>query len=150
MTVHGVPEFVLVRGRICVEDGVVRVAEGFGRFIPSPLRSAFVYDAIEGKEEGQNGQAQIENKIDQLESQITVPQPPSVMFARNATPESAQGSQNHVSGARGRVDGKRDLQESSFSISGKWGFDHVVEWVYFRSFDKTFIVWPQKKPLDTS
>lgn len=119
MTVHGVPEFVLVRGRICVEDGLVRVAEGFGRFIPSPLRSAFVYDTIEGKEEERNRQAQSANKIDQLESEITVPAPPSVMFASSATPESPQGSQNHQLGARGRVDGKRDLQESSFSISGK-------------------------------
>lgn len=118
MTVHGVPEFVLVRGRICVEDGLVRVAEGFGRFIPSPLRPAFVYDTIEGKEEEQAEKPLSEHKIDQLQGQINVPQPPYVMFAGNGTPSTAQESQNQVSGARGRVDGKRDLQESSFSISG--------------------------------
>ncbi|KAH8400586.1 hypothetical protein KR222_007232 [Zaprionus bogoriensis] len=117
MTVHGVPEFVLVRGRICVEDGVVRVAEGFGRFIPSPLRPAFVYDSIEGKDEVQPAEQQNGNKIVELEAQIAVPQPPSVMFASNATPTTDQAVPNNVSGARGRVDGKRDLQESSFSIS---------------------------------
>lgn len=119
MTVHGVPEFVLVRGRICVEEGLVRVAEGFGRFIPSPLRPAFVYDTIEGKEEEQPVNPLNETKIEQLQSQITVPQPPYVMLASNGTSAAAQTSQNQVSGSRGRVDGKRDLQESSFSISGK-------------------------------
>ncbi|GBP08432.1 hypothetical protein EVAR_73184_1 [Eumeta japonica] len=49
---------VLVRGRICVEDGNVRVAEGYGRFLNTPVRSPFVYDILDGKtanEEQNNG-----------------------------------------------------------------------------------------------
>ncbi|XP_017008266.2 dihydropyrimidinase 1 isoform X2 [Drosophila takahashii] len=123
MTVHGVCEFVLVRGRICAERGNVRVAEGFGRFIPTPVRPPFVYDIIEGKvqsppeeqhEEKQNGN--MAKRFAELDIQIPVQEPISVMLAGNlAMP--AEGSLCSTPSVRGRVDGKRDLQESSFSIS---------------------------------
>ncbi|XP_050745502.1 dihydropyrimidinase 1 isoform X2 [Drosophila biarmipes] len=123
MTVHGVCEFVLVRGRICAERGNVRVAEGFGRFIPTPVRPPFVYDIIEGKvqsppeeqhEEKQNGN--VAKRFAELDIQIPVQEPISAMLAGNlAMP--AEGSLCSTPSVRGRVDGKRDLQESSFSIS---------------------------------
>ncbi|EDW54970.1 GM10816 [Drosophila sechellia] len=123
MTVHGVCEFVLVRGRICAERGNVRVAEGFGRFIPTPVRPPFVYDIIEGKvqsqpeeqhEEKQNGS--VAKRFAELDIQIPVQEPISAMLAGNlAMP--AEGSLCSTPSVRGRVDGKRDLQESSFSIS---------------------------------
>jgi len=115
MTVHGVPEFVFVRGRICAENGTVRVAEGFGRFIPTPLKPPFVYDSIEGKTEEEHLEQHNSNgnsKTAELDTHISSPQPPAVMFSGNTTPSTPEG-------ARGRVDGKRDLQESSFSISRK-------------------------------
>lgn len=116
MTVHGVPEFVLVRGRISAENGTLRVGEGFGRFIPMAVRPPFVYDIIEGKvqradephEEYQNGN--MTKKFAELE-------PVSAMLAGNL-PMPAEGSVCSTPSVRGRVDGKRDMQESSFSISG--------------------------------
>ncbi|KAM7362740.1 dihydropyrimidinase-like isoform 2-T4 [Cochliomyia hominivorax] len=48
---HGVPEIVLVRGRVCVENGEVHVVEGHGRFLTTPVRPPFVYDVMEGKVE---------------------------------------------------------------------------------------------------
>ncbi|KAH8346226.1 hypothetical protein KR067_012750 [Drosophila pandora] len=127
MTVHGVCEFVLVRGRICAERGNVRVAEGFGRFIPTPVRPPFVYDIIEGKvqasseeqqehQERQNGN--MAKRFAELDIQIPVQEPLSAMLAGNL-PMPAEGSLCSTPSVRGRVDGKRDLQESSFSISGK-------------------------------
>ncbi|XP_020799541.1 dihydropyrimidinase 1 isoform X2 [Drosophila serrata] len=123
MTVHGICEYVLVRGRICAERGNVRVAEGFGRFIPTPVRPPFVYDIIEGKvqsqpeephEEKQNGN--VAKRFAELDIQIPVQEPISAMLAGNlAMP--AEGSLCSTPSVRGRVDGKRDLQESSFSIS---------------------------------
>ncbi|XP_044313318.1 dihydropyrimidinase isoform X1 [Drosophila rhopaloa] len=123
MTVHGVCEFVLVRGRICAEQGNVRVAEGFGRFIPTPVRPPFVYDIIEGKvqsppedqhEEKLNGN--VAKRFAELDIQIPVQEPISAMLAGNlAMP--AEGSLCSTPSVRGRVDGKRDMQESSFSIS---------------------------------
>lgn len=117
---HGVPEYVLVRGRICAENGELRVAEGFGRFIPTPLRPPFVYDSIEGKlEEGEevakdeqvplNGS--VTKKLAELDVHVAEIEPPSAMFSGNPTPSVA------ASGV-GRVDGKRDMQETSFSLSG--------------------------------
>lgn len=125
---HGVCEFVLVRGRICAERGNVRVAEGFGRFIPTPVRPPFVYDIIEGKvqasseeqqehQERQNGN--VAKRFAELDIQIPVQEPLSAMLAGNL-PMPAEGSLCSTPSVRGRVDGKRDLQESSFSISGKW------------------------------
>ncbi|KAH8417325.1 hypothetical protein KR222_008875 [Zaprionus bogoriensis] len=122
MTVHGVPEFVLVRGRISAENGTLRVAEGFGRFIPMSVRPPFVYDIIEGKvqssdephEEYQNGN--VAKKFAELDILIPPPEPISVMLAGNL-PMPAEGSVCSTPSVRGRVDGKRDLQESSFSIS---------------------------------
>ena len=49
MVCHGVPEIVLVRGRVCVENGEIHVAEGFGRYLNSPLRPPFIYDVMDGK-----------------------------------------------------------------------------------------------------
>ncbi|KAH8306465.1 hypothetical protein KR018_011914 [Drosophila ironensis] len=126
MTVHGVCEFVLVRGRICAERGQVRVAEGFGRFIPTPVRPPFVYDIIEGKvqapaeeqseqqQERQNGS--VAKRFAELDIQIPEREPLGAMLAGNL-PMPAEGSLCSTPSVRGRVDGKRDLQESSFSIS---------------------------------
>lgn len=123
MTVHGVPEFVLVRGRISAENGTLRVGEGFGRFIPMTVRPPFVYDIIEGKvqsadephEEYQNGN--VAKKFAELDILIPAPDPVSAMLAGNL-PMPAEGSVCSTPSVRGRVDGKRDMQESSFSISG--------------------------------
>ncbi|XP_058454472.1 dihydropyrimidinase-like [Malaya genurostris] len=44
MKCHGVPEFVIVRGRVCVENGVLRVTEGQGSLLKTSVFSPFVYD----------------------------------------------------------------------------------------------------------
>lgn len=125
MTVHGVPEYVLVRGRICVENETVRVAEGLGRFIPLPARSSSELQLVEESveqplakeehEEKQNGN--LNNKYAQLNIQIPAPEPISPILAGHLS-VPAEGSVCSTPSARGRVDGKRDMQESSFSISG--------------------------------
>ena len=71
MKCHGVPEIVLVRGRVCVENNVVGVTQGFGRFLPTPTYPAFVYDPLNS---GTNSEP--DEKLDasldlvQLESEI--------------------------------------------------------------------------------
>ncbi|EDW60675.1 dihydropyrimidinase isoform X1 [Drosophila virilis] len=121
MTVHGVPEYVLVRGRICAENGSIRVAEGFGRFIPTPLRPPFVYDRIESKEEPRDQPVEPNNnatkKLAELDSYISAQEPPTAIFSGNPIPMSPEAARNDTPSGRGRVDGKRDQQESSFSIS---------------------------------
>ncbi|VVC30390.1 Hypothetical protein CINCED_3A004801 [Cinara cedri] len=44
MECHGVPEYVLVGGRVCVDNGVLKVFKGQGKYIPTPTNSQFVYN----------------------------------------------------------------------------------------------------------
>lgn len=49
MICHGVPETVLVRGRVCVDNGEVRAVKGLGRFLNTPVRPPFIYDVMDGR-----------------------------------------------------------------------------------------------------
>ncbi len=50
-TVHGVPEFVVCQGKVMIDDGQLRVMQGFGRFEPLAPFCPAVYDAIKAKED---------------------------------------------------------------------------------------------------
>lgn len=49
MEVHGVPEYVIVKGRVCVDNGKLNVTKGFGKFLDTPLNSPFVYNPTNEK-----------------------------------------------------------------------------------------------------
>ncbi|EDW13882.1 dihydropyrimidinase [Drosophila mojavensis] len=122
MTVHGVPEYVLVRGRVCAENGAVRVAEGHGRFIPMAVRPPYVYDIVKEKvhvseehpEENQNGN--LAKKFAELDILIPEEKTMSALIAENL-PIMTGHSPCSTPSVRGHVDGRKDMQESSFSIS---------------------------------
>ncbi|XP_055901794.1 dihydropyrimidinase isoform X2 [Eupeodes corollae] len=128
MVCHGVPEVVIVRGRICVENDIVRVAEGHGKFVPCEVRPAFVYDALEGKvkheetthheEEITNGTKKL-NLCDALEIEIPYQEPLTrAMISASAGMVGGEGSLASTPSCRGhRIDGQRNMQESTFSIS---------------------------------
>lgn len=132
MTVHGVAEYVLVRGRVCAENGAVRVAEGYGRFIPMAVRPPYVYDIVKEKvhvpeehpEENQNGN--LAKKFAELDILIPEEKTMSALIAENL-PIMTGHSPCSTPSVRGRVDGKRDMQESSFSISGELS---QILWIY--------------------
>lgn len=44
MVCHGVPEYVIVNGRVCVDDGQLRVVQGHGNYVETPVYPPFVYD----------------------------------------------------------------------------------------------------------
>lgn len=44
MKCHGVPEYVIVNGRVCVDEGLLKVAEGYGRFINTAPFPPFIYN----------------------------------------------------------------------------------------------------------
>lgn len=44
MECHGVPEYVIVGGRVCLDEGNLKVVQGYGKFIPTPTHSEFVYN----------------------------------------------------------------------------------------------------------
>ncbi|KAG6438956.1 hypothetical protein O3G_MSEX000361, partial [Manduca sexta] len=41
--VTGGPQYVIVNGRVCLDDGELRVVEGLGKFLKTPPNSPFVY-----------------------------------------------------------------------------------------------------------
>jgi len=52
MTCQGGPEYVIVNGRVAVDEGQVKAVAGYGSFIPTPVFAPFVYDAVKAHEEG--------------------------------------------------------------------------------------------------
>lgn len=125
MKCHGVPEIVIVCGRVCVENGNVRVAEGQGKFIETPVNPPYVYNALNGigndddAEEHENGDEENgkNGHIEQLEIEIPSVEPLTNYLAGPAL--SIISDQKSVSGRQPRQDGQRNLQNSTFSISGK-------------------------------
>ncbi|XP_014091410.1 dihydropyrimidinase isoform X1 [Bactrocera oleae] len=127
MVCHGVPELVLVRGRICVEDGSVRVAEGYGRFVNTPTRPPYLYDVLEGKiaaneeHNGEEHEEQLNNGLKKLDLgalEIEIPYQEPISRTLLSMPGAA-GSVASTPSGRGRVEGTRNMQESTFSVSGK-------------------------------
>lgn len=50
MEVHGVPEYVVVNGRVCVDECDLKVVHGYGKFVETPIYPPFVYDLVEDRE----------------------------------------------------------------------------------------------------
>ena len=125
MTCHGVPEVVIVKGRVCVENGVVRVAEGHGSFLETPTYPPYVYDALNGKTNGEeaatNGDGVDSNgiSIEQLEIEIPPIEPLTTYLAGPALSiiSDTRSTSTHTARAP-RLDGQRNMQDSTFSISG--------------------------------
>ena len=46
MEVHGVPVYVISQGRVCLDNGVLKVEKGVGRYIPRPLHAPYAYQRI--------------------------------------------------------------------------------------------------------
>ncbi|XP_054740405.1 dihydropyrimidinase isoform X2 [Anastrepha obliqua] len=126
MVCHGVPEIVLVRGRICVEDGAVRVAEGYGRFINTPTRPPHVYDVLEGvvplneEHNGEDHEEQLNGGLKKLNLgalEIEIPYQEPISRTLLASMPGANESLASTPSGRGRVEGTRNMQESTFSVS---------------------------------
>lgn len=50
MEVHGVPEYVIVEGRVCVDECELKVVHGFGKFVETLSHPEYVYSMIEERE----------------------------------------------------------------------------------------------------
>lgn len=50
MEIHGAPEYVIVNGRVCVDEGGLKAVHGYGKFLETPTHSPFVYEPIVDKD----------------------------------------------------------------------------------------------------
>lgn len=112
MMCHGVPEYVIVNGRVCVDEGQLRAVEGYGRFIETSVYAPFVYDPEKLKDLKIEKNGSVDpsylhhfDKI-HLEDRELCPTP--------TLPESAVST---PSGRGARPEGQRNIQESTFSVS---------------------------------
>lgn len=51
MECHGVPEYVIVNGRVCVDEGDLKAVQGYGHFVPTPVFPPYVYSMVKQREE---------------------------------------------------------------------------------------------------
>jgi hypothetical protein len=50
MACFGVPEYVICNGRVCVDEGQVKVLQGYGNFVTNPANASFVYELVNQRE----------------------------------------------------------------------------------------------------
>ncbi|XP_055716968.1 dihydropyrimidinase isoform X2 [Phlebotomus papatasi] len=132
MTCHGVPEVVIVRGKVCVDEGNLRVAEGQGSFVDTPIRPPYVYDALAGKktEDACNGVKKLDI-TQNLEIEIPDHSNDQPLSSRDAFMLSGQSMSLPgesvactPSGRAPRQEGQRNLQDTTFSISEDLDTEH--------------------------
>ncbi|VDP93411.1 unnamed protein product [Echinostoma caproni] len=120
MRCHGVPLYVLTGGRVVLDDGELRVSQGAGHFIPTPPFAPHVYDRVKQLD---LSRAVIPIKREPYSGPVStefVP-PEESKTEVNGTQKGAPGPDGD--GLRTRSPtraGGRNMQESSFSLSGTW------------------------------
>ncbi|XP_018355936.1 PREDICTED: dihydropyrimidinase isoform X4 [Trachymyrmex septentrionalis] len=143
MEVTGVPEYVIVNGRVCVDECELKAVHGFGKYINADPFGTYVYDMINDKEKKPRGVARTEAEAKRYaEEDVAIAK--AKEQAKAAAAAAARVNQNgsiHDSpkiklpaaicvptlpesavvtpSTKGpRLEGQRNLQDSTFSISG--------------------------------
>ncbi|KAJ8929637.1 hypothetical protein NQ314_017654 [Rhamnusium bicolor] len=114
MQCHGVPEYVIVNGRVCVDEGQLRVVEGHGRFIETSVFAPYVYDPekVAALKPEKNG---LSEDVEYLQRLQKVHLQEDNLCPTPTLPESAVSTPS----CRGaRPEGQRNIQQSTFSVSG--------------------------------
>ncbi|XP_060536916.1 dihydropyrimidinase [Cylas formicarius] len=120
MVCHGVPEYVIVNGRVCVDESQLRAVQGFGKYIDTHVFPPYVYapDKVAELKPQKNGTVdeEIENiqeirKIHLAEKACPTPTLPESVV----TTPSCRGA---------RPEGQRNIQDSTFSISEEMDVEH--------------------------
>lgn len=113
MEVHGVPEYVIVNGRVCVDDEQLRAVQGHGKFVETPVFPPFVYfpDKAAELKPVKNGvdEAALQDQLAKVEFEPKICVTPTLPDSAVSTP-SCRGP---------RPEGQRNIQDTTFSISGK-------------------------------
>ncbi|CAO1401257.1 unnamed protein product [Diamesa serratosioi] len=157
MKCHGVPDFVIVKGRICVEGDMLRVAEGYGQFCETPVNAPYIYDKLNGVEK-KNGTHELEDHIDGIKNGVKhIDFQDNPEYERNYVPglsfsvsgDSQVSTATNHTGRGMRIDGQRNLQESSFSISGKYLISRNHDFFIIHYFYISFSEEINQVPLHT-
>ncbi|XP_012221473.1 dihydropyrimidinase isoform X1 [Linepithema humile] len=139
--VTGVPEYVIVNGRVCVDECELKAVHGFGKYVNSEPFGAYVYDIINEKEKIPRGVARTEaeaKRFAEEDAAIARAREASRAAAAAAAARNQNGSIHSpkiklpatsflptlpdsavvTPSTRGpRLEGQRNLQDTTFSIS---------------------------------
>ncbi|XP_077278133.1 collapsin Response Mediator Protein isoform X4 [Temnothorax americanus] len=142
MEVTGVPEYVIVSGRVCVDECELKAVHGFGKYVNTDPFGAYVYDMINDKEKRPRGVARTEAEAKrhaEEDAAIAKAKEEARAAAAAAAARANQNGSIHDSpkiklrsitctlpesavvtpSTKGpRLEGQRNLQDSTFSISG--------------------------------
>ncbi|KAH1023145.1 hypothetical protein HUJ04_012408 [Dendroctonus ponderosae] len=116
---HGVPEYVIVNGRVVVDEGQLKAVQGFGRFIETAVFPPFVYDPakVEDLKPQRNGNVDEIQDIREIEKIISEDK----ICLTPTLPESNIGTPTCKAP---RPEGQRNIQDSTFSISEDLDTEH--------------------------
>ncbi|XP_073958612.1 collapsin Response Mediator Protein isoform X1 [Choristoneura fumiferana] len=111
--VVGGPQYVIVGGRVCLDDGQLRVAEGHGKFLKTPTNSPYVYGGGEEVDAPAPKPLHVE-----IQPRVTNGTPtPEALNKHLEGMSVASSGCSTPTGRKMREPGQRNLQNSTFSIS---------------------------------
>ncbi|XP_031835438.1 collapsin Response Mediator Protein isoform X1 [Nomia melanderi] len=140
MEVHGVPEYVIVEGRVCVDECELKAVHGFGKFVETASHVNYVYEMIEDREKRPRGVARTEadaKKYAEEDAAIakareearaaalaktrqtngTHESPKPKVTIPDCVPTLPDSAVVTPSSKGPRLEGQRNLQDTTFSIS---------------------------------
>ncbi|KAK7099086.1 hypothetical protein V1264_003277 [Littorina saxatilis] len=113
MECHGVPLYVMSNGHVVVDEGQLKVTQGLGRFVPTPCHSEAVYGRIKARDQAR---CPLPVERENYSGTVVNIQENAIMKSVEKPIQSAlEPSLHHRPPTRG---GGRNMQESSFSLSG--------------------------------
>lgn len=148
MEINGIPEYVIVNGRICVDEGHLKAVHGYGRFIETLTYPLYVYELVNDKEKRLRGVARSDADARKFQEEDAAmlrakeaaraaaaaagaaanagrmihtngnhDSPRSKLSSISCTPTLPESAVFTPSGKGPRLEGQRNLQDSTFSIS---------------------------------
>uniref|UniRef100_A0A2C9K001 dihydropyrimidinase n=1 Tax=Biomphalaria glabrata TaxID=6526 RepID=A0A2C9K001_BIOGL len=116
MTVHGVPEYVITGGSIVMDEGQLKVTQGLGRFVPTPVNSQTVFGRVGNREKSR--QPQIVEREPYTGPVVEIKEEDALVYNKRSDNPILPESANEFHSRPPTRGGARNMQDSSFSLSG--------------------------------
>ncbi|KAH9518716.1 hypothetical protein Btru_006069 [Bulinus truncatus] len=116
MTVHGVPEFVISGGSIVMDEGQLKVTQGLGRFVSTPVNSQCVFGRVGNRDKSR--QPQIVERDPYTGPVVEIKEEDTPLFQKRPENPIIPDSASEFHSRPPTRGGVRNMQDSSFTLSG--------------------------------
>jgi len=120
MECHGVAEFVIVNGRVCVDEEELKAVHGFGKFVPTPAFAPFVYDLVAEREQQRRPKGVARGPGDDDYAPEDVKNVAARAAGVAATAPASPNGDAHGPTHGPTASGGRNMQDTTFSIAGEY------------------------------